>query len=626
MSQTLKQLNVPLSQLVPGRNPRKVKPSREAHKRLLALVRSQGLLQPLVVRRLDAKHYEVVAGERRLRVLREVHRGEDPKIPCVLRDVDDLTAESMSLGENFGREAMHPLDEAEAFAKLASSDGKDAEAIGAEFGVEERYVRQRMKLSILAQPIKAAFRTGGIDTAIAQAFAAVPPDRQLAVWQELQGNPRHAEHVRNVIAHAWIDAEHAAFDLSELPESAVSRDLFGDRTLVERQAFMEAQAKALEDQRHALTEDGWAEVVVARREDVQDRLYAMNQPEREFDEATSHELAKIEARREKLDDAAEEAGHDEDKLRRLRPRYEKLEADERAIIERAPAFVSEETKAVASTFLILDPDGRVHREVRMPRVRASGPNAGKAAVAGGEAVSKPAPPTSDDLTDGQLAVSFTHQAVAVREALLKDAAARKRVLAVVLHEKVRCEALAVRHEPNGTTLHASDEEFRSPAFDRMRKKREQLDPLGDVHFVEDRAAYERIGSLTPAKLDALLEVLVVDCLTAHLQRPTELVRHLAVELKVNVREDWAPDATWLAGFQKSQLAHLIVELRGPVHAPAPERKKTELVELLAKLFAEAAEGKLADKELADLVNTWLPACLREQRPENRNDTDSRART
>ena len=116
------QLSVPLSHLVPSRrNPRKVKPSRQAHQRLVALIRSQGLLQPLVVRPTSEgilKRYEVVAGDRRLKALREIHRDDgDPKVPCVLRDVDAVTADAMSLGENFAREAMHPLDEAEAFAK-----------------------------------------------------------------------------------------------------------------------------------------------------------------------------------------------------------------------------------------------------------------------------------------------------------------------------------------------------------------------------------------------------------------------------------------------------------------------------------------------------------------------------
>ena len=156
-----------------------MKPGREAHHRLVAVIRSQGLLQPLVVRPLEGKpkHFEVVAGHRRLRALQEIHRGNgDPKTPCILRDVGAATADAMSLGENFCREAMHPLDEAEAFSKLATGEGKDAKAIAAEFGVGEHYVRQRMKLATLAEPIKAAHREGKIDTATAEA----PPCRSRA--------------------------------------------------------------------------------------------------------------------------------------------------------------------------------------------------------------------------------------------------------------------------------------------------------------------------------------------------------------------------------------------------------------------------------------------------------------
>jgi ParB/RepB/Spo0J family partition protein len=608
------QFNVPLSHLVPSRrNPRKVKPSRQAHDRLVALIRSQGLLQPLVVRPVEGqpKQFEVVAGGRRLRALREIHDGSgDPKIPCVLRDVDAVTADAMSLGENFGREAMHPLDEAEAFAKLATSDGKDAQAIAAEFGVPEHYVRQRMKLATLAEPVKAAHRDGTIDTGMAEAFAAVPKDRQLEVWKELGGKPRHAEHVRNVIANAWIDSTHALFDLSTVPEKAISRDLFGDRILVERQAFMEAQAKALDGQRHAMAEEGWAEVVVGRREDVQDRLYAMDKPDREFDEPTSRKLARIADRRDKLEKTARKVdSKDEAKLGRLQERFEELESEEQEILNQSPEHYSEETKSIATSFLILDPDGQVHREYRVPR-RHAGPVSGEShpGTSGGD---KPKPPTSEDLSDKQLATTFTHQALAVREALLSSAAARKRVLALILHEKVRSEALAVRHEANGITLNAGSDGFSSPAFARLKERRAKLDPFQSEHVVEDRQGYEHVGMLSAAKLDALFDLLIVDCITAHMQRRTDLVHHLAAELKVNVRASWRPDIEWLSGFQKIQLGHLLIELKGKVHAPSPDQKKSDLVLVLVKLFRDAAEGKLEDKQLAEQVNRWLPSNLRE---------------
>lgn len=616
MKFSLLQASIALSRLVPSRtNPRRVKPGREAHERLVALIRAHGLLHPLIVRPDKDKKFVVIAGNRRLAALKEIHRGDgDPKISCMLRDVDPATAEALSLGENFGREAMHPLDEAQSFAKLASAEGKGAEAIAAEFGVTEHYVRQRMKLAKLAEPVKSAYREGTIDTGTAAAFAAVPEDQQVKVWQEVGGKPRHPDHVRNVIAHQWIDAKDALFDPATLPESAVSQDLFGERVLVEREAFMQAQAQVLVAEQKALQEAGSAEVVVGQRENVQDRLFAMDTPPREFDEATTRKLAKIGGRLQKLEETVRKLGEgDEARLNRLQERYELLEVEAREIEKAAPLHFSEETKAIGTVLLILDPDGRVHREYRVPR-RKSRPSAAGNSYGQDRPDTPPQrekPPTPDELSDRQLAVTFTHQAVAVRHALLANPAARKRVLALILHEKVRSEALAIRHDPNGTTAHiAGTDGFPSPAWDEIRTRRAKLDPFLKEHFVEDGGGYERLAELPGQKIDALIDLLTVECLTAHMVRPTELVQRLATELKVNVRACWKPDALWLSGFQKIQLAHLIAELLGPVHAPAPEKKKSELVEVLAKIFADAADGKLEDKELANRVNEWLPANLR----------------
>ncbi|HRK31342.1 MAG TPA: ParB/RepB/Spo0J family partition protein [Tepidisphaeraceae bacterium] len=611
------QLSVPLSHLLPSRrNPRRVKPDREAHRRLVALINAHGLLQPLVVRPCEgkSKDFLVIAGNRRLAALREIHRNNgDPKIPCVLRQVDEQTADALSLGENFGREPMHPLDEAEAFAKLARQDGKGAEVIASEFGVTDRYVRQRMKLATLATPIKSAYRDGEIDTSTAEAFAALPEDRQLTVWKELNGRPQHAEHVKNVIAHEWIDVGLALFDWNLIPESSISQDLFAERVLVERQAFLDAQANALETEKQALTEDGWSEVIVGKRQDVQDRLYAMDPLPKEFDSATMKKLAKIEANQTKLEKVAEmlDSGA-EDRLERIQARYDSLDEKARQIEEAAPVCYSESTKARATVFLLMDPDGRVHREFRIPR-RRSQPSSHSNGDADDGTAGSAKPPTSEDVNDRQRAATFTHQALCVRDAVLKNAAVRKRLLALLLHDKVRSEALAIRHDVNGTNLHADNGEgFKSLAHDRLTTIRANLDPLTGSQHLEDVEAFRSLEKLSDKKLDALIDVLIVGLLVAHPQRPTPLITLLATELKVNVRDDWTPDAAWLGGYQKIQLAHLCTELAGTMAAPPADRKKSDLVKQLSQLFVHARNGKIDDKSLADRVNAWLPATLRSE--------------
>ena len=618
------QISVSLSKLIPSRrNPRRVKPERDAHRRMVASIRAHGLLAPLVVRADEGGTFKVIAGNRRLAALRDVYKdsAKPPKVPCILRVVDDDAADALALAENFVREPMHPLDESESFARLAQDEGKGAEAISAQFGVTPHYVRQRMKLANLAEPIKAAYRQAAIDTATAEAFASVPPDRQLEVWHEVGGNPQHANHVRNVIAHAWIDASAATFDLSKLPDHAVSRDLFNDKVLVERKAFMEAQAEALLTERQKLIEDGWAEVVVGPQSDVQDRLYSMSDAPQEYDVPTTAKLQKLAEKRTKLEAKFAELDDDNDpdnaKSDALHAKLEALDDEEQAIVKEAPVHYAEATKAIGTAFLLLDSDGRVRREFRVPRSRQGASRKGNLS-ADGVVPETPKPPTSDDLKEPQLATTFTHQALAVREALLRDPAARRRVLALILHDKVRSEALAVRHDPNGTTLCADHTEgFTSAALELLRQRRAELDPLHDKHYVEDHDAYTALQALPDKQVNALIDLLAVECVTAHLQRRTKLVWQLAEQLGVDVRRFWRPDERWLGSYQKAQLAHLIGELRGAVYASTAEsKKKSELVADLAKLFTDAAEGRLEDAALAAKLNAWLPDNLRPPKPED----------
>jgi ParB family chromosome partitioning protein len=606
---TGKRLDVPLSKLIASRhNPRKVKPERDAHRRLMASIRAHGLLQPLVVQAHGEGRYLVIAGNRRLAALRDLFKDKDPKIACVLKQVESDGAFAAALAENFAREPMHPLDEAEAFSSLAKDDGQGADDIASHFGVSPAYVRQRMKLAALADVLKKAYRDGTIDTGMAEAFAAVPEDQQLAVWRELRGQPHHADHVRNVIAHAWIDAKHALFDIATLPQDKVSRDLFEERVLVERTVFFAAQADALIVQQKALQEEGWSEVVIGTHNDLHERLWRMDEAPVSYDDETAKKLAKLDQKRteleaqwERIEDGDEEASD------ALQEKLDKLDAQADALAKDAHVHYAEPVKAVGTALLILGPDGQVRREYRLPRARGKAVSNGTPGASG--PVTPPPPPSPDDVSDKQKAVLFTHQALGVRRALLDSPLARKRLLVLILHERIRSEAVAVRHEANGTTVHAeSSETFASPALDDLRTRRLRLDPFVGEAYVDDDAAYTRLDALPEEQLDDLIALLTVETLTAHLSRRTGLVCRLADELTINVRDGWRPDAAWLGSYQKYQLAQLIGTLRGPVYGSAAEKKKkSEVVAQAATLFADAAEGRLTDPELAARVNGWLPA-------------------
>jgi ParB family chromosome partitioning protein len=619
-----KRLDVPLSKLIASRhNPRKVKAERDAHRRLVASIRAHGLLQPLLVQSHGEGRYTVIAGNRRLAALRELFKEADPKVACVLKQVAAEEGLSASLAENFVREPMHPLDEAEAFAALAKEEGQGAEDIASRFGVTPAFVRQRLKLAALADMLKAAYREGAIDTGMAEAFAAVPEDKQLEVWRELRGQPRHAEHVRNVIAHQWIDAAHALFDVATLPAAKVSRDLFGDRVLVERETFLTAQSEALAAQQRGLQEGGWSEVVIGPYNDLHDRLWRMDEAPVAYDDATTAKLATLDEKRAELEGRWEGLDEeDEAAAEALQQQLDALDKQTDTLTKRAPVHYAEAVKAVGTAFLLLSPDGEVRRYYRVPRRRGNVPTArrgggsGSADGTGGAGIPADAPPTPDDVSDKQRATLFAHQALGVRAALLDAPLARKRVLVLLLHAGIRSEAIAVHHEANTTTLHAEGSEgFASPALVTLRTRREELDPFRGEFHIHDEDAYRRLTGLPEAQLDELIALLTVETLTAHALRRTDLVCRLAEELRVGVRQQWRPDAAWLGSYQKYQLAQLIGTLRGPVHGSAAEkRKKSELVAQAQTLFADAAESRLTDPELADRVNAWLPAGVLSEPP------------
>jgi ParB family transcriptional regulator, chromosome partitioning protein len=596
--------NIPLSQLVCARNnPRRVKPQRDAHRRLVASIRAHGLIEPLVIRRLDkSEEFLVIAGGRRLAALREVHRGKDPKIACQVRSDGD--AEALSLAENFVREPMHPLDEAEAFARLIREDDKDVAAVATDFGVTPAYVRQRMKLATLSDAVKGAYRQNSIDTGTAEAFAAVPEDKQLEVWHETESSPRNADHVRNIIANAWIDAKNALFDITLLPPEKISRDLFGDRVLVERQAFLAAQTDAMIAQQKSLQEAGWSEVILAPQGDIQDRLWRMGDAPVVYDDAIAKKLIKIDEKREVLESKLEEIDEDDDTaLDAHQKKIDALDLQQEELTKDAPVQYSEPVKAVGTAFLILDPDGRARVEYRVPRAQpASRVSNGRAEVG-----KPPAPPTPDDLSDKQRAPLFTIQALAVRQALLDSPLSRKRVLVLILHPKVRGESLAIHHDSNETNVYAANTDgFTCPALDALRTKRAEIDPFSGDNSISDCEAYSRLLVLSEAQLDSLIHLLTVESLTAHLMHPTELVRSLATELAIDLRKHWRPDAAWLGNYQKLQLSNLICNLQGPTGG-LDEKKKTELVEHASKLFADATEGRITDDRIRRSVNDWLPA-------------------
>ncbi len=128
---------LPLDILQRGRYQPRSHLDQEAMHELAASIRSQGVVQPILVRPIDAttptggQRYEIIAGERRWRAAQLAGLAD---IPAIVRDVPDETAISVALIENIQREDLNPLEEARALERLISefsmTHQQAAEAVG----------------------------------------------------------------------------------------------------------------------------------------------------------------------------------------------------------------------------------------------------------------------------------------------------------------------------------------------------------------------------------------------------------------------------------------------------------------------------------------------------------------
>lgn len=138
-------------------------------------IASSGLLQPVVVRQ-SQSGYELVAGERRWRAVRELGW---KKIPAVVRDVDDRTLLTLALVENLQRASLSAIDEAEGYNRLAQefqlSQGAIAEAVGR----DRSTVANAIRLLKLPRRVQQLVASDALSAGHARALLSLGDDRQI---------------------------------------------------------------------------------------------------------------------------------------------------------------------------------------------------------------------------------------------------------------------------------------------------------------------------------------------------------------------------------------------------------------------------------------------------------------
>ena len=189
-----------LGDMVPGQYQPRTRMDEGALYELAESIKAQGIMQPILVRRLTAGpndgKYEIIAGERRFRAAKLA--GLD-SVPVLVRDVPDEAAAAMSLIENIQREDLNPLEEAQGLNRLVKEFGLTHELAAQAVGRSRSAASNLLRLLNLAEPVQTMLMAGDIDMGHARALLALDRGTQITAANQIAGKKMSVREAESLV-------------------------------------------------------------------------------------------------------------------------------------------------------------------------------------------------------------------------------------------------------------------------------------------------------------------------------------------------------------------------------------------------------------------------------------------
>lgn len=168
-------LNVKLDMLMPSTYQPRHSFDDEAIKELATSIKEHGLLEPLIVKRIDGGKYEIICGERRYRAARMLAMAS---VPCLVREVVDEKAYAIALIENIQRENLNPVELAIAFDQMMQECGMTQEEVAKSVCKSRSAVANYLRVLKLEDGSLAALKAGKIDLGHAKVLLSLSGSAQ----------------------------------------------------------------------------------------------------------------------------------------------------------------------------------------------------------------------------------------------------------------------------------------------------------------------------------------------------------------------------------------------------------------------------------------------------------------
>ncbi|MDD5329082.1 MAG: ParB/RepB/Spo0J family partition protein [Sulfuricella sp.] len=176
--------NLAIAKLQPGKYQPRSQMDQDSLAELAASIKSQGIMQPILVRALAVGDYEIIAGERRWRAARLAGLTE---VPVLVREVPDEAALAMSLIENIQRENLNPLEEATGIQRLINEFSMTHQLAAEAVGRSRSAVSNLLRLLNLAAPVQEMLLHNRLDMGHARALLGLTNAAQVAAANEIAG-------------------------------------------------------------------------------------------------------------------------------------------------------------------------------------------------------------------------------------------------------------------------------------------------------------------------------------------------------------------------------------------------------------------------------------------------------
>lgn len=179
-------LNVPIEDIIPNRFQPRLNFDEDGLKELAASIKEHGIIQPLVLRRLDDK-YEIIAGERRYKAAKIAGLAT---VPAIISNLNDQTSAEVAIVENIQRRDLSAIEEAKSYKALLDKGYLTQEELARKMGISQSAISNKLRLLSLDESVQKALMEGKISERHARTLLKINDTSKQAEWLQTIINER----------------------------------------------------------------------------------------------------------------------------------------------------------------------------------------------------------------------------------------------------------------------------------------------------------------------------------------------------------------------------------------------------------------------------------------------------